>query len=232
MFDVSWEDKIYSKAKHCNKYPYGELVSYVFRSLPLLNKPREEIRVLELGSGAGNNLWFLSEMGFDVYGVDGSSAAVNISRSLLKSRGQKANVSQGDFTNLDYQDGFFDLIIDREATYCGLKSEIQKTWCEANRVLRPGGVVISFMFSDSNPWLDYAKQNPDIVECLEENTCTGFDRGTFLDAGKSHFSTRKDLENFFDFLEIKSLSEVTNKVILGDNESGAYSEFIILGVKK
>ena len=60
-FDNSWETSIYSKGKHINSYPYGELVSVFFNSLKYLKtgiKTKEEMKILELGCGAGNNLWF------------------------------------------------------------------------------------------------------------------------------------------------------------------------------
>ena len=65
-----WESEVYSKHKQLNRYPYGELVSVFFNSLKYLKTGR--LRILELGCGAGNNLWFFSELGHLVYGIDGS----------------------------------------------------------------------------------------------------------------------------------------------------------------
>ena len=72
-FDTSWEEN-YKRGKAFNKYPYGELVSVFFNSLKYSTTPVENI--LEVGCGAGNNLWFMGELGFNVYGVDGSETVV------------------------------------------------------------------------------------------------------------------------------------------------------------
>ena len=60
----------------------------------------ENIKVLELGSGAGNNLWLFAENCFDTYGIDGSkSACVGLAF--------KPNIeSYNDFEIVDYKKAF------------------------------------------------------------------------------------------------------------------------------
>lgn len=143
-FDNSWESLIYGKNKHINQYPYGELVSVFFNSLKYLpediRKNRKTTKVLELGCGAGNNLWFINELGFQVYGIDGSKTACEIGKNNLKNRGaDSVHIQQAYFDKLPFDDNSIDIVIDRESTYCGTSKNIKKWWVEANRVLKRGG---------------------------------------------------------------------------------------------
>jgi len=141
-FDNSWEEDIYSRGHHINKYPYGELISVFFNSLRYLNtdiEDKSKIKVLELGCGAGNNLWFFAENGFDTYGIDGSESACKIAQNSCENRGQNVNIQQAYFDSLPFNNNSIDIIIDRESTYCGTKLDIKRWWDEANRVLKVGG---------------------------------------------------------------------------------------------
>ncbi|MES1264612.1 MAG: class I SAM-dependent methyltransferase, partial [Variovorax sp.] len=75
------------------------------------------VRVLEIGCGAGANLWFLAREGFCIHGVDGSETAVRNSLERLDRecpgwRRGDARVATGDFTRIEYPDAHFDAVID------------------------------------------------------------------------------------------------------------------------
>ena len=237
-FDKSWEDLIYAKQQHINRYPYGELVSIFFNSLKYLpegiRRNKKQLKVLELGSGAGNNLWFINELGYQVYGIDGSETACNIAKKNLKKRGaSNIVIQQAYFDELPFGNDSIDLIIDRESTCCGKFSDIKRWWSEANRVLKKEGVVISFKFSDDNPSLIDIKKGKINATFIEENTYTNVDKGTFKDTGIVHFSTYNELFDLFDFLDIKFINKHDNKTIYNSGDhSFHYSEWIVVGVKK
>ena len=70
-----------------NEYPSEDVVSYVMRNYGnLFNK--EEISILEIGSGWGNNLTFFKDKGFSYVGVDISQTAVD----AAKKKGVNAKV--------------------------------------------------------------------------------------------------------------------------------------------
>ena len=235
-FDENWEKSIYAQKKHINRYPYGELVSVFFNSLKYLNtdvKNREQTKVLELGCGAGNNLWFFAENGFDTYGIDGSSSACEIAKNLCNTRGQKVNIQQAYFDNLPFDDESIDIIIDRESTCCGTKENIKQWWKEASRVLKSGGVVVSFKFSDKNPDLLKINNNELKVKKIEHNTYEEIEEGTFKDTGIVHFSTYDELFEIFNFCDIKYINQHSINTIFDtvDNQYN-YDEWIIVGVKK
>ena len=235
-FDSNWEKEIYSQGKHINKYPYGELISIFFNSLKYLDtdiKTEEDTKILELGCGAGNNLWFFAENGFDTYGVDGSQSACDIAKKLCDSRNQKVNIQQAYFDNLPFDDNSMDIIIDRESTYCGTKDDIKSWWREANRVLKKGGVIISFKFSDKNPDLFKINNNELNAIKIETNTFKDIELGTFKDTGIIHFSTYDELFDIFDFCDIKYINQHSAKTIYDRvNNQYNFDEYIVVGVKK
>lgn len=233
-FDTSWEDNIYSKGNHLNRYPYGELISVFFNSLKYLNieiQNKSEIKVLELGCGAGNNLCFFADNGFDTYGIDGSQSACDIAQESCKSK--NIHIEQAYFDDLPFEDNSIDIIIDRESTCCGTKENINEWWVEASRVLKVGGLVISFKFSDRSPSLLEINKNQIKALKIEENTYKNIEKGTFKGTGIVHFSTYDELFDTFDFCDIKYINRHSANTLYDtvDNQFN-YDEFIIVGVKK
>ena len=235
-FDKSWETKIYSQGRHINRYPYGEIVSIFFNSLKYLEtgiKEKSEIKVLELGSGAGNNLWFIAESGFQVFGIDGSHSVCDIAKKQLLDRGVDVSIQQALFEKLPFEDNSIDIIIDRESTYCGKIADIKSWWCEAQRVLKKGGIVISFMFNDENPDLKKIKRGLLNAQKVEKNTYVDVEKGTFFDTGIVHFTSYEELFEIFSFCDIKFINKHMSETIYDTVDSQFnYSEWIMVGVKK
>lgn len=235
-YSSEWEEKIYKKGKHINRYPYGELISVFFNSLKYLDTQRkndEKIKVLEIGCGAGNNLWFFAENGFDTYGIDGSESACKEAKKLCESRNVSVNIQQAYFDSLPFEDNFVDIIVDREATYCGTKEDIKIWWKEANRVLKKGGLVIMFKFSNHNPDLIKILNNEIKATKIEENTYTNIEKGAFKDTGIVHFSTKEEIFELLDFCDIKFINQHSSLTIYDTvNNQYNYDEYIVVGIKK
>jgi len=235
-FDTHWERKVYSNGKQLNKYPYGELISVVFNSLKFLDfskRSKSDVKIVELGSGGGNNLWFLSELGFKVYGVDGSKSACDNAIELQNFRGSKAEVKNAYFDSLPFNDEEVDVIIDRCATYCGTSKDVRSWWNEASRIIKRGGLIISFKFTDTHPDLKKILDGKLSAEKIEEKTYNKIESGPFKDTGLVNFISYDEIFEIFDFCDIKSIHKHTNELIYSDdvNEYN-YSEWIIVGVKK
>lgn len=235
-FDQSWEEKIYSKHAQINRYPYGDLVPTFFQSLKYLktkSPSREATKVLEIGCGAGNNLWFFCREKFDVYGIDGSASACEIAAEQLAGHNLSATIKRADFGDLPFENNSVDIIVDREATYCGTLEEIKATWQEAKRILKPGGLVISFIYRDDHPDCIKANQDERFATKLEKNSFTDFQGGTFVDTGIAHFTTREELDEIFEFLDIKFINKHTTATVYETCDyQYHYSEWVIVGVKK
>ena len=231
-FDNIWEKEIYLQGKHVNRYPQGEFVSIFFRALKFLDNSKDTV-ILELGSGTGNNLAFMSELGFNVYGVDGSKTACELSENFLNSKCLNAKIFNAEFGKLPFENNFFDMIVDRESTYCGTIDDIIKWWDDASRVLKRGGVIISFMYSDDNYWCKKAEIDQSIATKIHKNTFNNFNIGTFKNTGIINFASYEEILNIFKFVDFKLINKHSNETIKSsDNSDYSYKEWIIIGVKK
>tara|TARA_B100000780_G_scaffold249803_1_gene195693 strand:- start:446 stop:1102 length:657 start_codon:yes stop_codon:yes gene_type:complete len=152
-------DKMF--VKNTAKYPSENLVIFIARNFPEIID-REHIKILEIGSGGGANLFFLAKEGFDVYGVDGSEVAINKSRELFLDEKCSVSLCLGDILSLNYEDNFFDLVIDSECLYSNDTESSIKIIGEIKRVLKVNGLFYSRTFS-----LDTFKGSPKRINKYE-----------------------------------------------------------------
>ena len=110
-----WETDVYGTGAQLNLYPFDVVVSLVMSNFFLKVPDRSAIKILDMGSGAGNHLWFLAREGFNACGIDGSALACAFARAKLKAGSLSADVRQGDFTSLPWEDQSFDFVADRSA---------------------------------------------------------------------------------------------------------------------
>lgn len=138
-FDPVWEE-IYNQGYSLNRYSWDNVVSFVYRYYPR-HKPRNEIRILEVGCGSGSNLWFAAREGFQVAGIDGSTSAITYARNRFDEESLNGDFRLGDFTQLPFDSEYFDLVIDRCAITCCDISATKKAVEEVRRVLHPEGKI-------------------------------------------------------------------------------------------
>jgi SAM-dependent methyltransferase len=144
--EASWEKDVYSIGRQLNRYPFDAVVAFVWRYRP--PKPVAETRLLELGCGAGNNLWFAAREGFAVAGIDISQTAIDYARRRFAEDGLVGDFRVGEFTSLPFDDESFDLAIDRGAITCVSLEQGRRAVSEIWRVLKPGGRFFFNPFSD------------------------------------------------------------------------------------
>lgn len=135
--DPTWEEEIYAQGLQLNRYPFDMAVSFVFRYRPQLE--RGATRVLEVGCGAGNNLWFAAREGFQVAGLDSSQKAIDFARERFAQEGLTADLRVGSFAELPWPDESFHLVIDRGALTNVPMDVCQRAVDEVRRVIAPGG---------------------------------------------------------------------------------------------
>jgi ubiquinone/menaquinone biosynthesis C-methylase UbiE len=201
LSSVDWETNIYSKGNHLNRWPYDEVVSGLLRTTSGRN--RSEVSVMEIGCGAGNNIWFLAAEGFQTHGLDISSTAIDHARRRLHSVGLQAEFKVGDIAELPWTDGMFDYVIDRGALTHNTHVEIGKSLKEVRRVLKPMGVLMSFTLFGMN--------HPDRQSGVEicHHTFDDFRDGYFRAIGLTSFFTREDLRSLFGSFSDTKLTRTT-----------------------
>ncbi len=197
-FDPIWEEKYASG--HSQNYPWDAVVSFVFRNLP--DKPKKEVRILEVGCGTASNLWFAAREGFYVAGVDGSPSAIAKAKQRFETEGLSADLRVADFiTSLPFDDSSFDLAIDRSALVCVGLNNGRKAVNEIHRVLRPGGKFFFNPYSDRHSSAVAGNNGPDGLIC----SIMG---GTLVDVGQICFYGRRQVLDALHGWKILSLQHM------------------------
>jgi len=119
-----------------SRYTYSDVVTLFFQY------GSDSKTILEIGCGSGNNLVFFSEIGCQTYGIDLDSRAVLEARDHLASKNLEADVRCGDVIKLPYEDGTFDLVLDRACMQHNQIDSIKLIISEVKRVLREGGLFM------------------------------------------------------------------------------------------
>jgi SAM-dependent methyltransferase len=188
-WDPVWEKEIYGEGRHLNRWPFDIVVSFVFRHFPR-DKPRRQVRILEIGCGSGNNLWFAAREGFAVAGIDGSPTAVEYARRRFREEGLTADLRVGDFTELPFGDDSFDLTVDRGAITCCGRTAATRAVAEVRRVLAAGGKFLFNPYSDHHTSHRAGQPGPDGVT-------VDIAGGALTGVGQICFWSRSQVENLF-----------------------------------
>ena len=131
--------------------------------------------ILDIGCGGGMNVNRMAQSAKKVFGVDYSIESVNLSREVnddLIRRG-KVEIHEGNVVNLPFEDDSFDIVTAFETVY--FWPDIEKSFGEVKRVLKPGGMFL--IGCESNGANNLAMKFFDKVidmELYEDHELTGF----------------------------------------------------------
>lgn len=201
-FSTEW-DQIYAEGRQMTRWPWSDLISLTFRHV----ERRSDMRVLELGCGAGANIPFFRSLGMSYHAFEGSPLIVRKLREENKDFAE--NISAFDFClPWSYKDGSFDLVVDRAAVTHNDSESIRRVLSEVWRCLKPGGHFIGvdwFSIHHSSALLGQAAG--------EQATRAQIPTGQFAGVGKVHFSSEDSLRDLFGRFEIIALEEKTVRTI-------------------
>ena len=161
-FDASW-DVVYSAGKQLNRYPADGVVSFAHHLLS--GRECAQTAILEIGCGAGNNLWFFAREGFNVVGTDGSEHCLDYARRRFAGEGLRGSFHLLPFLELDRLDGDFDLVLDREALAHNSWEDLKHIIPMIAGLLRPDGYFLSFFFAADHPDREYMTENDGPTMC-------------------------------------------------------------------
>ena len=107
-----------------------------------------EDTILDAGCGYGRNLFWFLKNGFNIYGVDQNTAAINNLRTNLPPHlGKK--FQQADLETLPFDNNYFDHIICSAVLHFAKNTaHFQEMVAESIRVLKPNGSLFIRMTSD------------------------------------------------------------------------------------
>lgn len=185
-----WE-KIFQE-NEWGKYPSVPVIRFIARNFYKV-KDRKNIKILEIGSGTGANLWFCAREGFSVIALEGSQTAFdrmenrfkeeNLTDCLLDSK-----VGNYLYTLDEIEDNSIDAIIDSESLCCNPFSYCQKVIAKSFDKLKVGGVMMSLTFAEET-WgfggceIDYHAEMPTT--------------GPLAGKGFNRYTTRDDIEKLY-----------------------------------
>lgn len=222
MWDERW-DEIF-KNNEWGKYPPEELIRFIainFYKCP----DRSKVKILEIGSGTGANLWYMAREGFDVTGVDGSNTGVERSQERLKAESLNARVLVGDVVNLPFNDNSFECVIDIECLCSNSFKDTKKIVSEIYRVLKPQGKFFSKTFMTGSEG-DGAGEKVS----GEKNTYADSFKGTATKGcGIIRFTDEDEISQLYGKFKIESIDYITRSK---NNRAQLVKEWIIACVKE
>ena len=143
----NWYEQAYKDAgfKAQRRYPNEELCRFMGRNFFSLSlEKRRDIKILEVGCGSGPNLWMIAKEGFDAYGMDISEKSLHLAKQMLNEYDCSAQLSVGDMTSLDFDQGYFDAVVDVFSSNCLDEKHGEKFLSSVVQVLKPNGIFFSY----------------------------------------------------------------------------------------
>ncbi len=221
-WDPVWETVYRTRA--WGQYPGEDVIRFVkgcFGAVP----DRSQVRLLEVGSGAGANLWFMAREGFCVHGIEGSETAVRLTQERLDRDCQQwrdagGQVGAGDFARLPYPDGHFDAVLDVVAVCYSGFDEAAAAYAELARVTKPGGKLFARAFA-KGCWGDGSGQaaGRDMWLC---------DEGPLKGLGATRFTPESDVPVLLRGWQVDRLERAA---LTEDNRAHEIRHLLMFGTK-
>lgn len=183
-FDMVW-DEIHLN-NDWGKYPSEHIIRFIARNYYGATN-RNDIKILDFGCGGGAHTWYLAREGFSTFAFDGSKIAIDKLSHFLDKEQLTADLRVLDGVHVDYDNNFFDGVIDNVCIYANKMEDIVKMYAEVYRVLKQGGKFISSVFSTDT--LGYGEGRE-----IEKNTFTDISSGRLQGRGTTHFFEKDELK--------------------------------------
>lgn len=117
----------------------------------LENAPRKEnLRILDIGTGPGFFTINFAKLGYDVHGIDISPEMVNVAKRNAADAGVKCDFRVMNANTLEFPNESFDLVINRNVSWT--LPDMFECYKEWRRVLTPNGRIVVF---DSNHYINH-----------------------------------------------------------------------------
>jgi len=143
----AWDwSKIDQKEREYWSVPSKDVFQFMFHL-----KDRGHHKIYDLGCGIGRNLFFLLDMGFDVYGSEYSIDAVKEVNEKLIKLGYSQRVKHESMTEISEDDKSYDAVIAYNVVYHAYFSDMVKALDNIYRILKPNGSLLITFQSKRSP---------------------------------------------------------------------------------
>ncbi len=165
-----------------------------------------DLKVLDLGCGIGRHVFYVNEMGLDVFGIDLSVNAINFCKKWAISKGLKGledKFVQGDITKLPWKENFFNIVISHGVLDSMGFNIAVKAVKEVYRTLDEGGLFYCDLISGDDSWHSREFAGEEIIAGKHEE-------GTI----QSYFNYNKIISLFKNRFKIEELVLIKKENVL------------------
>lgn len=148
-------------------------------------------RLLDFGSGPGENALRFRKLGYEVHGFDISEVNVAIAQKLFRNYGEVGNFKVANAEKLPYEDETFDLIVGVDILH---HVDIPFALTEIKRVLKTGGKAL-FREPVESPVLDWIRNTSPVLAIAPKET--SFEKHITEDERKLNVEDDKILKETF-----------------------------------
>lgn len=203
-----WE-ALHSQGRFRPKYPHELAVQFVFRHF----RRNGTERALDLGCGAGRHVVLMGNENIIPYGIDISSEGVAYTKLLLRHIGMGQfcdHIVCGDFTQIPFEDNFFDGILAFGSLYYGDNETVKAAFSEIYRLCAPEGSILLLVRGCEDYRYGQGKEiekNTFVIDCSDETASAFAERGM-----KMHFYEADELRcllHNFSSVQIDSMAVTT-----------------------
>jgi SAM-dependent methyltransferase len=190
-------------------HPDIERIANLFRE-------RKIYKILDLGCGSGRHLVYLSNKGFEVYGLDASPKALELSRAWLKQEGKYCDLKLHRIEEkFPYHNSYFDAIVSIQVIHHNFIKDIRFTIKEINRILKTNGLIY-FTFPLFGVGSRLEKWELKQVEKGTYIPQTGPEKGL-----PHHFFTEAEIYELFGSFKVLELyvDDTKNRALLAEKKS-------------
>jgi SAM-dependent methyltransferase len=188
-WDPVWE-KIFREKTRWGNYPPEELVRFIAMNYYDVPK-RTDVKILEIGCGPGGGpSWFLALEGFSFYGIDGSKTAIIKAKKRFSEEGLNGTFFCRDISKLEFEDNYFDCIIDVACLQHNPEPESKSIITELYRVLKKNGKHFSIT-AKAGCWGDGTGRK------IDNTSHINITEGPFQNMGVIRFATEESLRTLY-----------------------------------
>lgn len=195
LMEEKWSH-LHKQERFQPKYPSEHVVRFIFSQFPRNLKERSNLKILDLGCGAGANTVFLAAEGFQTYATDISEEGLKVVERRLKDEKLQGTLKKANMENQPFFDNFFDGIISFGVFYYNDFEGYRKAVSEMYRTLKKGGKAL--VFTRTTDDYRYGKGNK-----IDKNTFVLDIEDTNEKGMVMHFLDRAEINEIFNkFKEI------------------------------
>jgi ubiquinone/menaquinone biosynthesis C-methylase UbiE len=137
-------DSLHANARFRPVYPNDHVVRFLMGFRARKNAATQ-MRLLDIGAGAGRHTKLAAELGFKPFGIDLSSTGLQHARLRLQDSRLPHDFAQASMLALPFRDASFDAVVSFGVFYYGCAEQMKKAIAETHRVLTPAGEIFAVL---------------------------------------------------------------------------------------